>query len=141
MPSYFHLEVMKSERGLDKVLLELQQKGQSIDKALPIIGEMLLGAIQDVFQAEGPGWPDLAESTKAQRRGVDYMILQDTGVMAGSVEPVYGDTYVDATFGASYAVYHVTGTRRMPRRDPTDLGPREAPLLDEVAAFLTSQLA
>ena len=140
MPSYFHVEVMRSARGLDKVLLEFQQKGQSIDKALPIIGEMLLGAIQDVFQAEGPGWDDLAPSTKAQRRGIDYMILQDTGVMAGSAEPVYGNTYVDAVFGASYAVYHVTGTKHMPRRDPTDLGPREAPLLDEVAAFLTSQL-
>jgi phage gpG-like protein len=132
---------IKADSDLNKVLLELQGKGQSIDKFLPTIGEMLVGAVNDVLEAEGPGWEPLADSTKAQRRGSVYKILQDTGVMAASLEPKIGPTYAEAVFGASYAIYHVTGTSRMPRRDPTDLGPFLDPLLDEVAQLLTQQLA
>jgi phage gpG-like protein len=133
------IEVVNTE--LARVLREFQARGQSIDKALPIIAEMLVGAVSDVFEAQGPGWEPLAESTKAHRRGSVYKILQDTGTMAGSVEPRIGPDFAEALLGTSYAIYHVTGTGSMPRRDPTDLGPFEAPLLDEVAAFLTSQIA
>lgn len=123
---------------LQKVLAALQAKGQSIDKAKPVIAEMMLSSIADMFEAQGPGWAPLAPSTVARRRGVTHMILQDTGVMAASGAPAYGPDFVDIVFGASYAGYHSPDPKG---RDITDLGPFEQPLLDDVAAYLATQVS
>ena len=128
---------IKVESDLNKVLVELAGKGNAIDKGLPVVAEMLLGAVHDVFEAEGPGWEPLADVTKAARRGTSYKILQDTGLLVGSLEPSYGSTYAEVVDGTTYGHYHVTGTKHMPQRDWTNLGPFEEPLLDEVAEFLT----
>lgn len=128
--------VVKAETNLGAVLLGLQHQAENIDRHLPAIAEMLVAAVQDVFEAEGPGWQDLADSTKRQRRGTSYKILQDTGILAGSVAAQYGSTYAEAVDGTTYGHYHVTGTKRMPRRDWTELGPFLDPLLDDVAALL-----
>jgi phage gpG-like protein len=125
------------ESDLNKVLLGLAQQGKSAGNLLPAIAEMLVGAVHDVVEAEGPGWPGLADSTKRQRRGSTYAMLQDTGVFMSSVAGQYGSTYAEAVDGTSYGHFHVTGTKRMPKRDWTDLGPFQAPLLDDVAAMLT----
>lgn len=130
------LEV-KATSDLSKVLAGIAAQGKSIDRALPVVAEMLLSAVHDVIEAGGPGWPDLADSTKRQRRGSTYKLLQDTGVFAASLAPQYGSTYAEVVDGTTYGHYHVTGTSRMPARDWTELGPFEAALLDEVAAFLT----
>ena len=124
------------ESELGKVLQGLQAQGTNIERHLPAVGELLYAAVQDVFEAEGPGWQDLADSTKAQRRGSSYKILQDTGLLVGSLAPSYGTTYVEIVDGTTYGHYHVTGTKRMPKRDWTELGPYEQPLLDDVAELL-----
>jgi phage gpG-like protein len=112
---------------------------------LLIVAELLVAGVHDVFEAEGPGWAPLAESTlKARRKGgAGAKILQDTGVMAGSIAPAWGDTYAEAFAGVSYAIYHVSKEPRshLPLRDFFNLGPFESPLLDEVAALLTSPFA
>lgn len=128
---------VRAESNLNKVLAAIEARGKSVDRALPIIAEMLVGAVQDVIEAEGPGWPGLADSTVRQRRGSSHAILQDTGVFAGSIAPAFGSTYAEAVDGTTYGHFHVTGTRKMPKRNWTDLGPFEAPLLDEVAELLT----
>lgn len=125
-----------TESELGKVLAGIAGKGQSIDRHLPVIAEMLVSAVHDVLEAEGPGWPELADSTKRQRRGSSYAMLQDTGLFASSIAPSYGSTYAEAVDGTTYGHYHVTGTRRMPPRDWSNLGPYEGPLLDEVAKML-----
>jgi phage gpG-like protein len=126
---------IKAESDLNKVLLGLQQQGQQIDKFLPAIGEMLVGAVHDVFEAQGPGWAPLAPSTIARRRGTSHMILQDTGLMA-NVEPRYGSTYAEVVSPASYGGYHAPDPQG---RDWTVLGPFEAPLLDDVAELLVGK--
>lgn len=130
---------IRTETTLNRVLAEVAAQGRSIDKGLPVIAEMLVGAVHDVFEAEGPGWEGLKPSTIASRRGTSHKILQDTGLFADSVDAKYGSTYAEAVDGTNYGHFHVTGTSRMARRDPFDLGPFEAPLLDEVAQFLTGQ--
>lgn len=118
-------------------LQALQARGQSVDKAMPVIGEMMRTAVADMFEAQGPGWQQLSEETIRQRRGTSHMILQDTGLMAVSGEPAFGPDFVDFVFGASYSVYHAPDAQK---RDITDLGPFEQPLLDEVAAYLATQV-
>ena len=130
---------VKAESNLNRVLAEIEAQGRSIDRALPIIAEMVVGAVHDVFDAEGPGWEPLKESTLERRRGTTHKILQDTGVFANSVAPKYGPTYAEAVDGTSYGHFHVTGTARMARRDPFELGPFEAPLLEDVAELLAGQ--
>jgi phage gpG-like protein len=125
-----------TESDLAKVLAGIQAKGQSIDRHLPAIAEMLVSAVHDVLEAEGPGWQELADSTKRQRRGSSYKILQDTGLFASSIAGSYGSTYAEAVDGTTYGHYHVTGTKRMPKRDWTELGPYEAGLLEDVAELL-----
>lgn len=129
-----------SSSNLSRVLTGLRQHGEKVGELLPTIAEMLVGAVHDVFEAEGPGWEPLAAATLAHRRGTSHKILQDTGAFAGSIDPAWGGTYAEARAGVSYAIFHVTGTTRMPKRNPFDLGPLEQPLLDEVAALLTEQV-
>lgn len=126
--------------NLEQVLVGYRQHAEKIDHLLPAIAEMLVGAVHDVFEAEGPGWEPLAEVTKQHRRGSSFKILQDTGAFAGSIDPAWGSTYAEAHAGVSYAIFHVTGTSRMKKRNPFELGPFEAPLLDEVAELLGESL-
>lgn len=123
--------------NLREQLLALQGRGQSIGKAMPVIGEMMRSAVGDMFEAQGPGWAPLSEATIRGRRGTSHMILQDTGLMATSGEPVFGTDFVDFVFGASYSAFHAPDEQG---RDITNLGPFEQPLLEEVAAFLATQV-
>lgn len=45
------------------------------------------------FDAQGPGWPDLADATKERRRkrGKDLVILKDDGRLFGSLESATTD--------------------------------------------------
>lgn len=128
--------------NLVDVLQRFERQGRNLGPALPAVEQALIAAIDDVYEAEGPGWEPLAEATLRQRRkgGAGAKILQDTGVMVGSTESVIGSDYVEAFSGVEYAKYHASGTSRMPRRDPFDLGPFEQALLDDVADMLLKEL-
>jgi hypothetical protein len=69
----------------------------------------------------GAPWAPLAPSTVA--RGRHAPPLTDTGAMRAStvVAPTRG-AGVSITFGAPYAVYHHTGTSRMPARPVAPVG-------------------
>jgi phage gpG-like protein len=137
---------IKVEHNLSAIVRPMQAKAQALPDMLPIIAELLVSGVQDVFEAEGPGWAKLADATLAGRRrhGKGAKILQDTGMMAGSVSPAWGDTFAEALSLVSYDVYHVS---REPRRNPDtlrdfyDLGPFEGPLLEEAAELILSQMA
>jgi len=136
---------LKVEHDLSTILRPMQAKAQALPEMLPIIAELLVAGVSDVFEAEGPGWQPLADSTIAARRrhGVGAKILQNSGLMAGSVSPGWGDTFAEASSLFSYDVYHVSKEPRshLPLRDFYDIGPFEAPILDEAAALILSQLA
>ncbi len=122
-------------------LKELDAKGRQITHLMPVVAEMLVAGVSDVYDAEGPGWKDLADSTNQQRRGTSYKILQDTGVMAGSTSPGHGSDWAEAFGGAAYTIFHVTGTKHMARRDPFDLGPFLQDVLDDVGDLVLSEVA
>lgn len=131
---------IQGHEELPRILAEMRGRAESVDQYLPVVAEMLVASVSDVFEAEGPGWEPLADSTRMNPRRADGPILQDTGVAAGSVGPAWGDVYAEAVGGVDYLLYHVTGTSKMPKRNPFDLGPFEGPLLDEVSALLLENL-
>lgn len=135
---------IKADTDLQLVLLRYRQKAEASHGMLPVIAEMLVGGVLDVFDAEGPGWAPLAEATLARRRknGRGARILQDSGLAATTVAAGYGEDYAEAAAGVDYLIFHSSSEPRskLPLRNPFNLGPFEQPLLDEVAAMLTSQL-
>ena len=98
------------------------------------------------FDAEGPGWADLAPSTLAQkaRKGYPSNILEATGALKRSLTeagaagciflPMFGDATTSVTFGTdlrppkpgkgwegtALAAFHQLGTTRMPSRPVID---------------------
>jgi phage gpG-like protein len=133
----------EADGSVTRVLLTYQSAAQSIDKATPVIAKMLHAAVLDVFEAEGPGWQKLELTTLAKRRGGAGMILQDTGIMAGTLGEFHGFDYSEVAAAASYSIYHVSKLprRHLPLRDFTNLGPFEGPLLEDVAEFIANQVA
>lgn len=123
---------------LNKVLIQLEGRAASLDRVLPTVAEMLVSAVDDVFEAQGPGWKELSPVTLALRRkhGRGAKILQDTGAAARSIGPNWGADYAEAVAGVDYLIYH-NGEFGLPRRWPFDLGPFEAGVLDDVADLLT----
>lgn len=88
----------------------------------PTIGEILVERVLDKFEEEGPGWMSLMPSTIAKRRTSEsYKILQDRGVLVGSISKAYGPDFAQADTNVPYAIFHVYGTINMPRRDFLDI--------------------
>lgn len=125
---------------LRDVVKRLEAKGKNVSRLMPVVAEMLVSGVSDVYDAEGPGWQDLAESTKQARRGTSYKILQDTGVMAGSTTAGHGPDWAEAFAGAAYADFHSRGNANLPKRDPFDLGPFLADVLADVEDLVLLEL-
>lgn len=122
------------------VIATFEKRGKQLGRMMPAVADALKSAVDDVYEAEGPGWPGLAESTLEQRRGTSSMLLQDSGVMAASTMTRYGSTYAEAWAHVGYAKYHASGTEFMPQRNPFDLGPFEADVLADVAELLVEEM-
>ena len=139
--SFFSVKLEDGD-ALSRVLVEMQLKAQSLDRVMPSIAQMLLSAVSDVVEMEGPGWPELAPATLAKRRkkGVEAKMLRDTGVMMMSLEGTYGPDYADAKFWAPYAKYHINGWG-VPKRNPLDIEPVKAGLMEDISELLLSGLA
>lgn len=110
------------------ILAGMEQQFQSVDYTPQM--QSFLDTLQiahgEYFDKDvgpsGAGWPPLAKST-IQRKGHDT-ILEDTGAMRASVEGETGDSIRSAThrglvFGTEveHAIFHQTGTKRMPKRE------------------------
>lgn len=119
------------------VVASFEKRGNNLGRLMPEIAQILVSAVDDVYDAEGsPKWEPLAESTMARRRGTSYKILQDTGVMAASTMPAYFQDMAEAWANDGKAKYHAEGNENLPRRNPFDLGSFEAGVLSEVAALV-----
>jgi phage gpG-like protein len=125
-----------------QALRDLEARGRAVSQLMPAVSKILLAGVHDVADAEGPGWKDLADSTKKQRRGSSYKILQDTGVMLGeALGTAHGSDWAEVFGGAAYTIFHVTGTKFMPARDPFDLGPFMADVLADVSDLVLDEVA
>jgi phage gpG-like protein len=126
---------------LGSVVAQLGAKGKNASRLMPVVAEILHAAVSDVFDAEGPGWKDLAESTKKARRGTSYKILQDTGLSAAYLGNYYGADWAEVVGQTSYIEFHARGNENLPVRDPFDLGPFMDDVLADTAELLLQELA
>jgi len=93
---------------------------------LPLMKEfhaLAIGAVDDKFRREGPGWPEHAESTKA-RRGANAAILRDKARLSqsmagGNADAIVkiGKNYVEVGSTVPYArIHNFGGTIQMKPR-------------------------
>ena len=133
--------VVADATELEGVLIRMEANVRNLDRILPVVADILVSAVGDVYDAEGPNWEPFAASTVRRRGSMgSAKLLQDTGVMAGSTIGESGSNYAQARSTIPYAKYHVTGNARLPVRNPFELGPFEAGVLDDVAQLLLDEV-
>jgi len=79
------------------------------------IAQVLESETEANFKAQGrPGWTKLADSTvkerlKRNKGGTVLQILQDSGILAGSISSDYGDDFARVGAATPYAAIHQFG--------------------------------
>lgn len=130
---------MDGGEKIGKLAMELAAKGANLDSLTPAVAEILVAAIGDVFEAEGPGWQALTPGTIASRRNVGATkILQDTGLLVGSVSASHSGTTAEAGSNVPYGLFHVLGTSQMVARDWLEIDQDKT--TDDVAELLLGEL-
>ena len=133
-------DVVVATAELALLTRSFERRGKNLGAITPVIAEMLVTAVHDVFEAEGPGWPPMAESTKAKRRGRSgHKLLQDSGNLITSVHGEHGPDWAMAATNVPYVRYHVSDAPRtvIPYRNPFDVPTSVA---DDVVDLMLSHL-
>src|SRR5262245_44678687 len=125
---------------LARLVARYETRAGDLTDPLRVVAEMLTAAVSDKFDQQGPGWPPLAPSTLAKRRGSVAQILVDTGRLAASIHGDAGPDFAEASTSVSYAVYHVSSEPRskIPLRDFFDLSDD---VYEDIGSFLLEELA
>lgn len=118
------VDVTLDAAELEQLLERKQHAQREIALAFAVAAEDLVAAVVDRIESEGDGsWPDLAESTIARRRkgGAGAKMLQDRGILKGSIRADSGDDWASASTSVAYIVYHLDGGEVIPKRNPFEL--------------------
>jgi phage gpG-like protein len=144
-------------KRIDAAIAQLEEPHALLD-AIGAELETAIGLRFDLkADAAGHPWAPLAESTKASyerkyKGSIPGSLLERTRHMRNSLAHNATNEFVEVGFSTQYAIYHVTGTRKMPRRDPIfgfvnqagdqgEMGAQDqADVLAVVESFLTDAL-
>lgn len=151
------IESNDGEALVDRQLLRWVYNLRNPTVALQLAAAFLRHNAQEQFDTEGEygsgGWEPLADSTVAEkdRRELRPEILQATGALMDSLtkrrDPNHFEERLSAdslAFGTRvpYAIYHDTGTSRMPQRKPIELTETDRVMLaKEIQRALIDQRA
>jgi phage gpG-like protein len=131
-------DVVVATAELALLMDSFDRRGKSLSTITPVIAEMLVTAVHDVFEAEGPGWQRHAASTLAKRRGkTGHKLLQDSGNLITSVHPEHGSDWAMAATNVPYVRYHLHGGPVIPKRNPFEIPDSIA---DDVVDLMLSHL-
>jgi len=132
-------DVILESRALELALQHFERRGKNLSGITPVIAEMLVAAVDDVFEAEGPGWQRHAASTIAKNGGRDYPLLQQRGNLRGSIHGEHGPDWAMAATNVPYVIFHVSTAPRtiIPERNPFKV--RET-VVDDVVDLVLSHL-
>ena len=71
-------------------LMGLIDSAKDMEPMFELIGDDMVDHITDLFRQErtpdGEPWAELSEVTKMRRRGTEYNILRDTGILSNSID-------------------------------------------------------
>jgi len=130
----------KAEK-LAKVVQQFQ-RGGNLQDVTPVVAEILVEAIDLVFQREGAvgGNPEWEPSQRAE--AVDGKTLQDTTNLAASVQGEWDANSAFAGSDVPYGVYHLgdeSGDRKVPKRDWLAIDQDQ--VTDDVTEFLLNEIS
>lgn len=133
-------EVVLSTAELGQVVGWFEQRHRSLGEVTPVIAQILVTAVNDVFEAEGPGWEQLKQSTLDKRRleGRGAKILQNTTNLVGSIHGEHGPDFAEAATNVPYIVYHLDGGPVIPKRNPFEVNADQ--VLDDTVELLLNAL-
>ena len=135
-------------------LAKLGEAGaELVQETMPVIAEVLASEVLEVFEKEGAvagaeKWPDFwwqrqgMEKPKTRRFSTGVLkLLQDTGVLVGSITPYSENNVAEAFSNVPYAGYHVSqrARQKIPLRDFTAIDFERAQ--QEATEILLAQLA
>lgn len=117
-----------------------EDRHRSLSALTPTIAQMLVTGVNDVFEAQGPGWQRLSESTIEKRRedGRGARIMQDTGVLAASIVGASSQDDAEAMTNVPYIIYHLDGGPIIPKRNPFEID--EGVVLDQTVELLLNAM-
>lgn len=128
-------------KALQAIVDEFALNYESLSEIMPAAASVLVGAVDYEFHTEGRGrWK---KSKRAEEQG--GKTLQDTGILAGSIQPAHGDGWFGAYTETPYAVFHLPPEKSgvpskgiMPVRDFLDIDMADA--MEEVADLIVEHL-
>ena len=118
--------------GADALLVQIERTASRMERPrelMEAIGAQLEGNVEQRFKsktdAAGQAWAPISPTTaeiyeRIHGKAMPGSLLERSGHMRDALAHNATDEYVEVGFGGSapYAIYHVTGTKKMPRRDP-----------------------
>jgi len=126
---------LTGQEQLRKLVGEVEQRGGNLQGVSEFVAQELCAAVEQNFQDErgyeqGP-WPrragkigELVDAIRSgEQRGQNRKLLQNTGIMAGSVTPAHQGLEAEAYTDVPYAIFHVSKEPRtvIPLRDFLDV--------------------
>lgn len=154
MPAPFSLDV--DVFGVEVLSRQILRKADHVKDFRPAfrrIRDRLRAVAKRQFQTEGGygsgGWPPLAAATIERKRalGQPSRILVATGALRDSLEGTgaghterFGSHEMHWGSTIPYGKYHMTGTKRMPRRQPMNMPEAERRnIVKELLAHISEQ--
>lgn len=148
MAEVFQVAVDIDTSKLERLIDEYRERGEDLRDVAYQARAILKTAIDDIFYTEGTASAK-GEKWKPSRRAIDQggMTLNDTGILAGTLDMDSGEDWVSGGSAVPYGKYHLppeksghdVTTGVMPVRDWLDVD--EDAFLDDVGDLLVSHLA
>lgn len=131
--------------ALTKLMRDFGTRGGNVGNLTPVIAEDLVSCILERFELQSGfsqgAWEALEDSTiDARRVSKSPKMLEDSGVLLGSITPFDDAETAEAYTNVPYAKYHVSAEPRtkIPLRDFTDID--FAAVSDRAAELVLAEL-
>ena len=106
-----------NRKQVDDLLKQLKDRGENLRPAFIAIEQEIIDGIEDIFEAEGPGWQKLSPATQAirARQCKTGKMLQVSGGLATSIQGNSTITNDSVTVGSNkkYAPFVNNGTKQI----------------------------
>ncbi|HQG51843.1 MAG TPA: phage virion morphogenesis protein [Syntrophorhabdaceae bacterium] len=106
------IEIKINDKEVTKLFNELVRRDQNMSPAMKIISGIMLDAVRENFEKEGPGWQKLKPATIRQREKKGHWpgkILRVSGQLSSSITSKYDSKSARVGTNKVYAAIHQFG--------------------------------